>query len=89
MVNYPTTADKNIQSSFVFKEVVLSDLENAVRLSPHSTFKGHVCGNRFWRSPEAWAGAKQDLSSDIYSFAIMVRIFFLQEQTDIRSASTS
>jgi serine/threonine protein kinase len=79
MVNYSTTADKKLQSGCNFKEIALSDLENSVRLSPYGTFKGHVCGNRFWRSPEAWAGAKQDLSSDMYSFAIMVSIPFLHE----------
>ena len=57
----------------------ISDLEDAVHLKPGMNLRGCLSGNQFWRSPEAWARAKQNKPSDIYSFAI-VAIYVMLKQ---------
>ena len=55
------------------RRVQITDLEDAVDLGPRSSLKGCLSGNAFWRSPESWARARQNLPSDIFSFGIVVR----------------
>ncbi|KAI1749589.1 kinase-like domain-containing protein [Xylaria castorea] len=54
------------------KSVQISDLDDSVILSPKGAVKGHCCGNQIWRSPEAWARARQSFPSDVFSFAIVM-----------------
>ncbi|KLU87145.1 CMGC protein kinase [Magnaporthiopsis poae ATCC 64411] len=54
-----------------FSDVQITDLEDAFVIPPNSPGLQRVMtGNCFWRSPEAWARARQNTPSDIYSFAI-------------------
>ena len=56
-----------------FKNVRITDLEDAVVLPPGSLGLGkRLSGNQFWRSPEAWARAVQNAPADIFSFGIVV-----------------
>jgi serine/threonine protein kinase len=68
LVNYEETpsGELNIQA------VRISDLEDAIQLPPGRSVAGLLGGNQLWRSPESWARAKQNTSSDIYSFAVVM-----------------
>lgn len=61
------------------KDVQIADLEDAVMLGPDGVLAGCLCGHEFWRSPEAWARARQDLSSDIFSLGIVVRVTYMAD----------
>lgn len=54
------------------KSVQISDLEDTVLLPAGKWIKGTLCGNAIWRSPESWCRARQNISSDIFSFGIVV-----------------
>ncbi|KAI0419615.1 kinase-like protein [Xylaria grammica] len=54
------------------KSVQISDLDDSVILSPEGAVQGPCCGNQIWRSPEAWARARQSFPSDVFSFAIVM-----------------
>ncbi|KAL2167195.1 hypothetical protein VTG60DRAFT_1607 [Thermothelomyces hinnuleus] len=55
-----------------FRDVQITDLEDAVVLPPNSQGLGkRLSGNQFWRSPEAWARAAQHTPADIFSFGIV------------------
>lgn len=64
LVDYEEKSD----GSLVIQDVKLSDLEDAVVLEPGTAIIGPTLGNKLWRSPESWAGAQQELPSDVYSF---------------------
>lgn len=68
LVDYEETpsGELNIQA------VRISDLEDAIQLPPGRSVAGLLGGNQLWRSPESWARAKQNTSSDIYSFAVVM-----------------
>ncbi|OIW30908.1 kinase-like protein [Coniochaeta ligniaria NRRL 30616] len=74
LVDYEETpsGELNIQA------VRLSDLEDAIQLPPGRSVAGLLGGNQLWRSPESWARAKQNTSSDIYSFAVVM--IYVMEQ---------
>jgi serine/threonine protein kinase len=58
-----------------FKNVQITDLEDAVVLPPGSPGLGkRLSGNQFWRSPEAWARGAQHTPADIFSFGIVVSV---------------
>ncbi|KAH6854076.1 kinase-like domain-containing protein [Chaetomium sp. MPI-CAGE-AT-0009] len=67
LIDYGETPNKEVAVT----QVRISDLEDSVLLDPDKSLKGCLCGNEFWRSPESWARAKQNLPSDVYSFGIM------------------
>ncbi|KAK3291997.1 kinase-like domain-containing protein [Chaetomium fimeti] len=67
LLDYEEIANQEIK----VHSVQISDLEDAVRLRPGGALAGCISGNQIWRSPEAWARAKQSTPSDVYSFAIM------------------
>ncbi|OAA58993.1 ectomycorrhiza-induced ankyrin-domain nacht-domain containing protein [Niveomyces insectorum RCEF 264] len=69
-----TTAD-----DLVVKRVQISDLEDAVLLSPGKHLKGCLCGNQLWRSPESWARARQNTPSDVFSFGVVVIYVMLND----------
>lgn len=65
--------------SLEWRNVQITDLESAVALPPKATgFSGCMSGNRYWRSPEAWASGMQHTPSDIYSFGIVVSPSYMQ-----------
>jgi serine/threonine protein kinase len=74
-VDYEETTDQEIH----VRSVQIADLEDAVILSPKGAIAGCLSGNQIWRSPEAWARARQDTASDVYSFAI-VAIYVMLKQ---------
>ncbi|EFE43966.1 hypothetical protein TRV_01289 [Trichophyton verrucosum HKI 0517] len=54
------------------KSVQISDLEDTVLLPAGMWFSEGICGNAIWRSPESWCRARQNISSDIFSFGIVM-----------------
>ncbi|KAB5513485.1 hypothetical protein GE09DRAFT_1162014, partial [Coniochaeta sp. 2T2.1] len=54
-------------------------LEDAVLLQPGKYLKGCLCGNQLWRSPESWARARQNTSSDMFSFGMVVIYVMLND----------
>lgn len=59
--------------SITFRNVQITDLEDAYAIVPDSKgIVGRTYGNHFWRSPESWAKAVQDIPSDIFSFGLVV-----------------
>jgi hypothetical protein len=73
--------DLDSDGFFKVRDVQLADLEDAVILGPDGVLAGCLCGHDFWRSPEAWARARQDLSSDVFSLGIVVRFGLLAYMT--------
>jgi serine/threonine protein kinase len=71
--NIMMDVDLDSDGFFKVKDVQIADLEDAVMLGPDGALAGCLCGHDFWRSPEAWARARQDLSSDVFSLGIVVR----------------
>jgi hypothetical protein len=68
--------DDDAAGNAMLKVVQITDLEDSVVIPPGKNLKGCVCGNAMWRSPEAWVRGSQNTASDIFSFAILVRIPF-------------
>ncbi|KAH7036016.1 serine/threonine protein kinase [Microdochium trichocladiopsis] len=67
-VDYQLNPDRQV----LLKSVKIGDLEEAVVIPPGNWLRGPQCGNKNWRSPEAWARAGQNQASDIYSFAVIM-----------------
>lgn len=65
---------KKTGETFTVIKVQISDLEDAVILSPGKYVRDGLCGNQLWRSPESWARAAQGTPSDIFSFGVVVGI---------------
>ena len=64
---------ENSDGAFEFRNVQITDLEDAVVLPPNARgLDKRLSGNMFWRSPEAWARAVQNTPADIFSFGIVV-----------------
>ncbi|EFQ97577.1 serine/threonine protein kinase [Nannizzia gypsea CBS 118893] len=61
------------------KSVQISDLEDTVLLPAGKWFRGGLCGNAIWRSPESWCRARQNISSDIFSFGIVMIYVMVDE----------
>ncbi|KAJ4396357.1 hypothetical protein N0V93_000576 [Gnomoniopsis smithogilvyi] len=53
--------------------VQITDLDDAVIVSPGKYLRGPLCGNQFCRSPESWARSAQNQASDIFSFGIVAQ----------------
>lgn len=53
-------------------KVLITDLEDAVKLGPGRVLQGAVLGNFMWRSPEAHAKGPMELPSDMFAFGIVV-----------------
>ncbi|KAF2010426.1 kinase-like protein [Aaosphaeria arxii CBS 175.79] len=75
LLNYSETEG----SDPIIQSVQISDLEDAVALPPGKNLKGCLCGNQLWRSPESWARAKQNISSDVFSFGIVAIYVILDD----------
>ncbi|KAI1865297.1 uncharacterized protein JN550_008345 [Neoarthrinium moseri] len=71
--------EQTTSEGLVITRVQISDLEDAVRLPPGKNIGGCVCGNQLWRSPESWAGARQNTPSDIFSFGLVVIYVMLND----------
>lgn len=83
LVDYTESPDGSLD----IQDVKLSDLEDAVYLSRDGSLRGCRCGHRLWRSPESWARARQQLSSDIFSFGIVAIYVMLQEMVSLPGLS--
>ncbi|EGP84582.1 uncharacterized protein MYCGRDRAFT_75862 [Zymoseptoria tritici IPO323] len=59
-------------AGLVVERVLLTDLEDAVRLEPGRYLQGATLGNLMWRSPEAHAGGPMEAASDLFAFGIVV-----------------
>lgn len=87
LLDYEETADGIITVG----AVQISDLEDSVILPPGKHLIGPLCGNQLWRSPESWARAKQNQSSDIFSFGVVSiyvmldDMIFLMGEKELRS----
>ncbi|KAL8354447.1 hypothetical protein RB601_004035 [Gaeumannomyces tritici] len=72
---------KHPDNSHEFRNVQITDLEDAFAIPDDAPgVTGRTYGSPYWRSPESWAKACQDVSSDIFSFglfAIRVWIDFM------------
>ncbi|KAI0378640.1 kinase-like domain-containing protein [Hypomontagnella monticulosa] len=75
LIDYEETAEADP----IIKSVQISDLEDAVLLPPGKSLKGCLSGNQFWRSPESWARARQNTSSDIFSFGVVAIYVMLND----------
>ncbi|RMD41269.1 hypothetical protein DV735_g3872, partial [Chaetothyriales sp. CBS 134920] len=75
LVDYEDTTSNDL----AIKSVQISDLEDAVLLEPGQAIKGCLCGNQLWRSPESWARAQQNISSDIFSFGVVMIYVMLDD----------
>ncbi|KAI0201850.1 kinase-like domain-containing protein [Astrocystis sublimbata] len=64
--------DQGVGDDVTVKSVQISDLEDGVIVPPDLWLHGPLCGNQLWRSPEAWARARQNHASDVFSFAIVM-----------------
>ncbi|KAK3997781.1 L-Aspartase-like protein [Cladorrhinum sp. PSN332] len=86
---------KQSDGTIGFRNVQITDLEDAVVLPPDSQGLGkRLSGNQFWRSPEAWARAAQHTAADIFSFGIVAiyvwldrMIFFSDEANKAEDSS--
>ncbi|KAM5475982.1 hypothetical protein MauCBS54593_000665 [Microsporum audouinii] len=68
MIDY----EENASGHMDIKSVQIADLEDTVLLPAGNWIKGTMCGNAIWRSPESWCRARQNISSDIFSFGIVM-----------------
>lgn len=73
MVDYEYGRDGEL----VVKQVQLTDIEDGAHMPPGTAIYGKQVGNIMWRSPEAHARGPIQLSSDMFSFAIIVSLSFL------------
>ncbi|KLU92481.1 serine/threonine protein kinase [Magnaporthiopsis poae ATCC 64411] len=65
---------KNSDGTVGFRNIQITDLEDAVFLPPKAKgLADCLTGNHFWRSPESWARGMQHTPSDVFSFGIVVR----------------
>ncbi|KAK4156769.1 hypothetical protein C8A00DRAFT_40785 [Chaetomidium leptoderma] len=86
---------KQNDSTIRFRNVRITDLEDAVVLPPDSQGLGkRLSGNQFWRSPEAWARAAQHTPADIFSFGLVAiyvwldrMVFFSDEANEAEDPS--
>jgi serine/threonine protein kinase len=65
--------------ALAIRRVQISDFEDAVVLPPGKNIRGCLCGNQLWRSPESWARARQNMSSDMFSFGVVVIYVMINE----------
>ncbi|KAJ8128801.1 hypothetical protein O1611_g4835 [Lasiodiplodia mahajangana] len=75
LLDYEETAGNDL----AIQSIRISDLEDAVQLPPRGALKGCLCGNQLWRSPESWARARQNISSDMFSFGVVVIYVMLND----------
>ncbi|KAM5498580.1 hypothetical protein McaMca56_003632 [Microsporum canis] len=79
MIDY----EENAPGHMDIKSVQIADLEDTVLLPVGNWIKGTMCGNAIWRSPESWCRARQNISSDIFSFGI-VMIYVMADEMVFR-----
>ncbi|KAK4244385.1 kinase-like domain-containing protein [Corynascus novoguineensis] len=74
---------KQSDGTIGFKNVQITDLEDAVVLPPDSQGLGkRLSGNQFWRSPEAWARAAQHTPADNLLFRHRDRMVFFSDEAN-------
>ncbi|KAI1129051.1 kinase-like domain-containing protein [Nemania abortiva] len=73
-INY----QENGEDEPIITDVQIGDLEDMV-YTQRGGIIGCVCGNPLWRSPEAWAKARQSSPSDIFSFGLFAIYMVLGE----------
>lgn len=56
----------------------VTDLENAAYLPKGRGIKGMLAGNDNWRSPEAHLKGELNKPTDIFSFGVVVSVFFYE-----------
>ncbi|PYH94867.1 kinase-like protein [Aspergillus ellipticus CBS 707.79] len=68
LIDYDESPEKQI----TINRVQISDLEDTVIAPPGKWLRGPLCGNAIWRSAESWARSRQNQSSDVFSFGIVM-----------------
>ncbi|KAK2791193.1 hypothetical protein FQN53_006031 [Emmonsiellopsis sp. PD_33] len=64
--------EESPEGRVIVKNVQISDLEDTVIVKTGKWLRGPLCGNAIWRSPESWCRSRQNQSSDVFSFAIVM-----------------
>ncbi|KAK2810698.1 hypothetical protein FQN50_002741 [Emmonsiellopsis sp. PD_5] len=71
--------EENPEGQVIIKNVQISDLEDTVIVKTGKWLRGPLCGNAIWRSPESWCRSRQNQSSDVFSFAIVMVYVMIRE----------
>lgn len=71
----------NAEEEILIERVQVTDLENAAYLPKGRCIKGMLTGNDNWRSPEAHFKGELNKPTDLFSFGVVVGIFY--SPTDI------
>ncbi|PWY89908.1 serine/threonine protein kinase [Aspergillus heteromorphus CBS 117.55] len=67
------------KNQITINQVQISDLEDTVIVPPGKWLRGPLCGNPIWRSAESWARSRQNQSSDVFSFGIVIIYVMVNE----------
>ncbi|RAL05525.1 kinase-like protein [Aspergillus ibericus CBS 121593] len=70
LVDYTEPATEG--QEIIVNQVQISDLDATVIVPPGRWLRGPLCGNAMWRSAESWARSRQNQSSDVFSFALVM-----------------
>lgn len=74
LLDYEEATDEPVR----VQSVRVADLEDSVLLPDDKNIVGGTLGNQFWRSPESWCKAKQNLPSDVFSMGV-VAVYIMQK----------
>ncbi|GAA82048.1 serine/threonine protein kinase [Aspergillus luchuensis] len=83
LINYTEPAAAEDQEITLIKQVQISDLEDTVIVPPGKWLRGPLCRNAIWRSAESWARSRQDQTSDVFSFAL-VMVYMMANEMVLR-----
>ncbi|KAJ9303049.1 hypothetical protein DTO271G3_423 [Paecilomyces variotii] len=71
--------EESTEGEVIIKDVQISDLEDTVIVPPGKWLRGPLCGNAIWRSAESWCRSRQNQTSDVFSFGIVMIYVMLNE----------